>query len=147
MIFGQKKTVTIDETELQMPLFGYNLLREDVLPDLLGKEHNIILYWAGKSLARKYLTKSIDELILFFQKAGWGELVLVKEKKSELIFELTSHLFEHKKNIIRPLEAGFIAEQIQHIKGFITETNEESKNGTPKKVIFHVKWDIHDHHI
>jgi predicted hydrocarbon binding protein len=144
MIFSQKKTPEIDETELQIPLFGYDLLRKDVLPDLLGKEHNIILYWAGKSLARKYPVSSIDEIISFFRKAGWGDLGLVKEKKSELIFELTSHLFIDKKTTICPLEAGFLAEQIQIIKGFIAETNEELKSGTPKKVIFHVKWDLHD---
>jgi predicted hydrocarbon binding protein len=141
MIFGQKKTNTIEETERQIPLFGYDLLREDVLPDLLGKEHNIILYWAGKSLARKYPINTIEEIITFFQRAGWGELSLVKEKKSELTFELTSSLFEHKKNIVKPLEAGFLAEQVQNIMGYITETNEDKKK---QKVIFHVKWDTHD---
>ncbi|MCT8137453.1 YslB family protein [Anaerobacillus sp. CMMVII] len=144
MIFGQKKTTTIDETEHQIPLFGYNLIREDVLPELLGKEHNIILYWAGKSLARKYPLNDITEIIAFFHRAGWGELTLTKEKKSELLFELTSNFFENKKNIVRPLEAGFLAAQIENITGFITETNEEPKNGSIKKVVFHVKWDSHD---
>lgn len=144
MIFGHKKTITIDESERQVPLFGYQLLREDVLPDLLGKEHNIILYWAGKSLARKYPVNSIDDLSTFFQKAGWGTLTLTKEKNSELVFELTSSLFEYKKDIVLSLEAGFLAEQVQNIKGYITETNETIKKGTPKKVVFHVKWDNHD---
>ncbi|RXI98474.1 DUF2507 domain-containing protein [Anaerobacillus alkaliphilus] len=143
MIFGQKKTTTIDETELQIPLFGYDLLREDVLPDLLGKEHNIILYWSGKSLARKYPVNSIEEIIGFFQRAGWGELTLLKEKKSELTFELTSSLFGQKKQIHRPLEAGFLAEQIQRIVGYMTETNEVQKKGHPT-LIFHVKWDVYD---
>ncbi len=141
MIFGQKKTTTIDETEQQIPLFGYELLRDDVLPDLLGKEHNIILYWSGKSLARKYPVNSIEEIINFFQRAGWGELSLVKEKKAELIFELTSLTIQQKKNVQRPLEAGFLAEQIQNIVGFMTETNEGLKKGKSQTVIFHVKWD------
>ncbi len=147
MIFGQKKIITIDETELNVPLFGYEILRENVIPELLGKEHNIILYWAGKSLARKYPVHSFDEIIDFFQKAGWGTLTLLKEKKYELIFELTSSLFEHKKQIVCPLEAGFLAEQIQSIKGYMTETNETFKKGAPKKVIFHVKWDVSDEYI
>lgn len=141
MIFGQKKTATTDEKELTIPLFGYDLLRNDVLPDLLGKEHNIILYWAGKSLARKYPLGSIHEVIDFFQRAGWGELSVVKEKKNELTLELSSQLFQPKNLEHRPLEAGFLAQQIQSIVGFIAETNEEPKKG---KVIFHVKWDLHD---
>ncbi|OIJ13907.1 hypothetical protein BKP37_09485 [Anaerobacillus alkalilacustris] len=145
MIFKHKERNLPEHTEgLQIPLFGYELLREEVLPDLLGKDHNVILYWAGKSLARKYPLSSIDELIAFFDKAGWGNLVLVKEKKTEAIFELTSHLFDQKKSFSAPLEAGFIAEQIQYMQGFITEANEISKIGKLKKVVFHVKWDLED---
>ncbi|OIJ18319.1 hypothetical protein BKP45_12135 [Anaerobacillus alkalidiazotrophicus] len=145
MIFKHKERNLTEHTEeLQIPLFGYELLREEVLPDLLGKDHNVILYWAGKSLARKYPLSSIDELIAFFDKAGWGNLVLVKEKKTEAMFELTSFLFDQKKSFSAPLEAGFIAEQIQNIQGFITEANEVSKIGKLKKVVFHVKWDLED---
>lgn len=146
MIFNSKqKNDHLEEREnIQLPLFGYELIREEVLPELLGKEHNIILYWAGKSLARKYPVTSIDDLIIFFKKAGWGELSLVKEKKSEAIFELYSSLFEGKNSFSAPLEAGFLAEQIQSIKGFIAETDEESKSGKIKKVIFQVKWDLYD---
>ncbi len=146
MIFSSKETNTSNETEERnIPLFGYELLREDILPELLGKEHNTILYWAGKSLARKYPTSSFEDIINFFKKAGWGELLLVKEKRSEAIFELTSDLFSNKKELATPLEAGFLAQQIENIKGCITETNETPKNGKVKKVVYRVKWDLNDH--
>lgn len=144
MIFEKKQKNPINNKQQQIPLFGYELLREDVLPDLLGKEHSTILYWAGKSLARKYPLASIEEMIDFFQYAGWGELKLIKEKKSEAVFELTATLFENKKQFSAPLEAGFIAEQIQKIKGFMTEANETAKSGKLNKISFQVIWDIHD---
>lgn len=141
MIFSKKEKPTSEETERFVPLFGYELLKNDLLPELLGKEHNSILYWAGKSLARKYPTTCFEEIIDFFNKAGWGTLVLVKESRTEAIFELTSELFSDKKTFSTPLESGFLAEQIEIIKGFITETNEVTKTGKVKKVIYHVKWD------
>jgi predicted hydrocarbon binding protein len=144
MFFGQKEKIVIDRTEKVVSMFGYDLLREDVLPDLLGKEYHSILYWAGKSLARKYPVTSIESIIGFFKDASWGDLVLVKEKNSEAIFELTSSFFEHKQVFSTPLEAGFLAEQIQQIKGCITETNETAKDGKIKKMVFRVKWDQHD---
>lgn len=145
MIFGQKnKQEDVNNSPEQIPLFGYELLREDVLPELLGKEHQTILYWAGKTVARKYPVNSFEEISTFFEKAGWGKLQLIKEKNGEALFELTSPYFEHKKNLSTPLEAGFLAQQIQHIKKFITETNETAKTGKIKKMIYQVKWDIHD---
>lgn len=144
MIFGQKKQEEVNNSLQQIPLFGYELLKDDVLPELLGKEHNTILYWAGKSLARKHSLSSIEAIIAFFTKAGWGELMLIEEKSGEALFELSSPLFEHKKKPSTPLESGFLAQQIQHIKGFITETNEIAKTGKIKKMVYQVKWDIHD---
>lgn len=145
MIFGQKnKQEAVNSSPEEIPLFGYEILREDVLPEILGKEHQTILYWAGKTVARKYPVSSIVEISAFFSKAGWGELLLIKEKNGEALFELTSPLFEHKNNLSTPLEAGFLAQQIQHIKKFITETNETVKNGKATKVVYRVKWDTHD---
>ncbi|WNF35976.1 YslB family protein [Bacillaceae bacterium IKA-2] len=144
MIFGQKKQEVVNNSPDQIPLFGYELLRDDVLPELLGKEYQSILYWAGKTLARKYPLSSIEEIIAFFTKAGWGELLLIKEKNDEALFELTSPLFEQKKILSTPLEAGFLAQQIQYIKEFITETNETVKNGRATKIVYRVKWDTHD---
>ena len=35
-------------------LFGHELIRNDLLHELLGKDAPEILYWAGKKLARQY---------------------------------------------------------------------------------------------
>lgn len=61
--------------------FGYDLIRNDVLKELLGKEHDSILYWVGKTLARKNILSTVEEMIPFFEKAGWGKLSLLQEKK------------------------------------------------------------------
>lgn len=134
------------ETEVDqfIPMFGYDLLREDVLPDLLGSDHQQIMYWAGKSLARKYRVTSVEHLEDFFKKAGFGDLTLVKMKRTVMIFELVSTRFNHKKTISAPLEAGFLAQQVETIKGHIAETLETPKTGKSPKIIFEVKWDPTD---
>ncbi|WP_243291191.1 YslB family protein [Bacillus sp. FJAT-47783] len=133
---------------LQIHAFGYELLREVLLPNLLGKEHSAILYWAGKRLARNYPLSSLDELASFFQTANWGMLTKVQEKKNELIFELQSDLISKRldlnKDVSFQLEAGFIAEQIEQMNNYVTETYEEIKHRA-KKVVFTVKWDAKDH--
>ncbi|MDQ0230970.1 YslB family protein [Metabacillus malikii] len=133
--------------EFQIPAFGYELLREVLLPSILGKEHAQMLYWAGKDLARKYPLNSVEDLILFFNTAGWGSLQLLKQTKHDLEFELSSELISQRiaqaKDCSFQLEAGFIAEQLQTINGFITETHEQVKRRA-RKVVFTAKWDQKD---
>lgn len=64
--------------------FGYNLLRETLIPELLGSEESDILYWGGKRIARKYPAADIDEMIHFFQEAGWGHLEWTNDKKKRV---------------------------------------------------------------
>lgn len=132
---------------LQVHAFSYELLRDVLLPDLLGKEHSSILYWAGKRLAHQYPLASSEEIITFFLHAGWGELTKVKESKNEIIFELQSDLItkrlEKSEELSFQLEAGFLAEQFAEMTQFVTETYEEIKR-RHKKVLFTVKWDAKD---
>lgn len=37
-----------------IPVFGYDILRDYLLPTILGKHEKDVLYWAGKDLARKF---------------------------------------------------------------------------------------------
>lgn len=69
-------------------------------------------------------------------------LFLEKEMKDGYIFHLTndSDLFNFKNRKFR-LEAGFIAEQIQVFKGFLTECYDEKKEKA-NVVQFTVKWDV-----
>lgn len=127
--------------------FGYELIRDILLPELLGKDAHEILYWAGKRLARKFPLKNFDEMCVFFQKASWGTLTITNESNNELEVELTggiiSQRLHSKKDISFQLEAGFIAQQIEMQKQVIAEAFEHpSKKGS--KVRFTVKWDKKD---
>jgi len=127
--------------------FGYELLRNDLLAELLGKDQHEILYWAGKMIARKYPLATFEEIIEFFDIAGWGTLLVEDEKKQEVHLTLSSDLItyrnQNKQNVSYQLEAGFLAMQIQQQIDVIAETYEEqSKRGD--KVKFHVKWDLKD---
>ncbi|MDQ0270043.1 YslB family protein [Cytobacillus purgationiresistens] len=130
-----------------VPSFGYELIREELLTDLLGKDTSDILYWAGKRLARKYPITSSEALGEFFQQAGWGNLSKLSENQKEIEFELTSSMITErcKKNAQATfqLEAGFIAQQIEQKKDVVCEAFEHprKKGG---KVLFTVKWDKKD---
>ncbi|WP_449621212.1 YslB family protein [Robertmurraya sp. Marseille-Q9965] len=130
-----------------VPLFGYELIREILIPGLLGKETSAILYWAGKDLARKFPLQSMNELVEFFQNAGWGHLTITNEAKNELEVELTSILTskraQKKDTSTFQLEAGFLAQQIEFQKNVIAECYEHPKKRA-KKIIFTIKWDRKD---
>lgn len=145
---NENKTETYTLNKDVIPAFGYELLREELLHDLLGKDAPDILYWAGKRLARKYPLQTEEELFSFFIQAGWGNLTKNLENKKEIEYELTSLIIQNrcKENAQATfqLEAGFIAQQIEQKKEVICETFEHprKKGG---KVIFTVKWDKKDH--
>jgi len=131
-------------SDLTVPAFGYEMIREELISDLLGKDAAVILYWAGKRLARKYPLFTIDEIIEFFHDAGWGHLQIKESKENEITFHLTGDLIRHrletKTDPAFQLEAGFLAEQIQTQKKVYAEAFEH-----PKKkdgiIIFTIKWD------
>jgi predicted hydrocarbon binding protein len=128
-------------------IFGYELLRDVVLPEILGKDTPEILYWAGKRLARKYPLKNYDELIEFFANASWGTLEIKNEHKDAIDFELMSPLIvsrvKTKAEHFFQIEAGFLAQQIEHQKQVIAETFEHPIKKS-NKVQFTVKWDKKD---
>lgn len=126
----KKKSVVEQEVDTS---FAYLLLRNDLLPELLGQEEQTILYWAGKHLAKKYPLSSIDEICNFFQKARWGTLSVAKEKTNTVVFELIPP--EPAPNHYK-LEAGFLAEQLAMMTERVTETLEQVKR---KRVIFTVE--------
>lgn len=143
-----KNNEVVDEKQfLSVPAFGYELLREVLIPELLGKEAPDILYWAGKILARKYPLMDINELVEFFDQAGWGHLSILKESKHELEIELSSDLILERLELHQDchfkLEAGFLAQQIELQKKIMTEAFEHpnKRNG---KIRFTVKWDQKD---
>ena len=144
-----ESTIILDQdtTSETVPVFGYELLRDTLIPDILGEETPKILYWAGKHIARKYPLDSISDIVDFFQQAGWGELQIVKESKSELIAELSSDIItkriKSKVNTNFQLEAGFLAQQFERQKEVVTETFEHPRKRSTK-VLFTIKWDKKD---
>lgn len=132
---------------LSVSAFGYNIIREDLLKDLLGKNTQDLLYWAGKRLARKYQLTSIDEIFDFFYEAGFGTLNVKLESKSEIQFVLESGLITERLKIYPDssfsLEAGFIAQQIEFQKGVLAEAYEHPQKKAAK-VLITVKWDKKD---
>ena len=131
-----------DKNVKTIPIFGYELVRDHILRSVLGKHEEEVLYWAGKELARKFPLFTLDEAPLFFEQAGWGALSIEKEEKDEIVYILSGEAdtLKVEERCFR-LEAGFLAEQIQKINGFLTECYEEksSKQGIVK---FNVKWDL-----
>lgn len=128
--------------EETFPLFGYELVRDYLLPTILGKHEKDILYWAGKDIARKFPCSDIPLIISFFKDAGWGDLTLHKESKDGFIFLLTNTPEQLKiEDRHFRMEAGFIAEQIQNLKGVVTECFDEKKI-KHQQVVFTVKMDL-----
>lgn len=121
--------------------FGYEILRDHVLPSILGAHQGDILYWAGKEVARKFPVFSIEELSVFFKEAGWGMLSLEKTAKEECFYTIAYNESSTIQNRSFQLEAGFLAEQYQKLNGLLTECYGEVD---PKKghITFHVKWDL-----
>lgn len=98
---------------MSQPTFAIELLRDYVLTDLLGEDYGQVIYWAGKRVARKFPAMADDELVAFFEEAGWGQLTLVKEKGNKFSFELVPPpSTQQKATGYYQLEAGFLAEQI-----------------------------------
>jgi hypothetical protein len=133
--------------EISVPSFGYELIREELLTNILGKDAPEILYWSGKHLARTHLLQDLNEISAFFEEAGWGRLTVKKELRNELLFELTSPLIK-KRIDLKPdahfkLEAGFLAQQIETQIGMVSEAYEQihKKAGL---VEITVRWDQKD---
>ena len=93
------------------------LIRDALIPDILGKDNNI-LYWAGRRLARLFPLAKDEELPIFFEQANWGHLKRVKAKKEQQYFELTGQIVETRQKLNSAceflIEAGFLAETIQN---------------------------------
>ncbi|WP_077621314.1 YslB family protein [Sediminibacillus massiliensis] len=125
---------------------GYDVLRYICLPDLLGKEAAAITYVMGKNLARKLEPATVEELIECFSLFGWGHLELKKEKRREMVWELSGESVRKRhqsplNEIDYRLEAGFLAESIQQIKETACECLEEvnTKQNTIQLSVIYTK--------
>ncbi|WP_373892996.1 YslB family protein [Virgibacillus sp. CBA3643] len=105
--------------ELHTAGAGYDVLRYIGLPEVLGTQSNTLLYFMGRNLARKLDIKALEDIYYIFDKLGWGNLELIKEKRKELVFHLMADAVVQRLNASFHtefrLEAGFLAEAIQMI--------------------------------
>ena len=140
----EKDTTFEQQQEISIPIFGYDLIREDVLTEILGQDRPEIMYWAGKRLARKYPLFTLEEIYKFFRDAGWGNLQLTKDGRRTMAFSLAGDVIQHRLQTRTGssfrLEAGFLAEQIQQQKKVLAECSEEidKKKST---IHFLIKWE------
>ncbi|MFD1393217.1 YslB family protein [Lacticaseibacillus jixianensis] len=108
------------------PLFGQLMLRDLLMPALLGSETSNISYWAGRDLARK-LPVTEDDLTKLFEQVGFGTLTAVSAKKQERHYLLSGAVVETRIATFKEpdfrLEAGFLAQSLQQILGIVVEAN------------------------
>lgn len=136
-----------NNNQSNVPIFAYELLRDILIPDIFGKDTDELSYWLGKHLARKFPLLSMEELISFFQEAAWGELTVIEETRNEMKLQLHGSIVErriemHQSPSFR-LEAGFIAQQIQTKKNYVSEAYDEIVR-KKKIVLITVRWDRKD---
>lgn len=115
----QKEKETVD---------GLTLLRDQLLPNLLGEEQSAILYWAGKELARQHPLEKESDTVQFFQTYGFGVLSKLSSKKETIAYILTGNIVTSRLKKKEPsfsLEAGFLAQQYQSQNRIYTEASFE----------------------
>lgn len=106
--------------------FGYTLFRDYILPSVLGRHEDEILYWAGKELASEFPLFDMDEAAGFFNEAGWGFLSIASAGKREITYELKPNPeLVRKGRCCFSVEAGFLAGQYQKIHDRISECRPE----------------------
>lgn len=122
---GEKTYQAILKTATTSNNLNYTLLRDLLLPQLLGAENASILYWAGKDLARQLPLANLAAFPDFFQQFNFGELTLQGQGKHQYRFLLTGHVVTQRQAAFATpefqLETGFLAQQIQQITGAIAE--------------------------
>lgn len=105
--------------------FPQLLIREALLPELLGDDQGAISYWAGKSLARRFPLGNPKDAAAFFAQAGFGTLTLVKQTAQMTRWQLSGTPVKLRKQIAGEddftLEAGFLAEMMAQQLGVEAE--------------------------
>ncbi|MBD5806425.1 YslB family protein [Limosilactobacillus walteri] len=101
-------------------------MRDVILPAILGKETDEMLYWIGKDLARVYPVATSADLVYLTNQLGFGRLVLRKKSNTTQLWRLSGVIV--KERIQRDeeetsfgLECGFLAQEIEFQLGTVAE--------------------------
>lgn len=105
--------------------FGLALLRDVILPDILGADVANIAYWEGKQLARRFQLGNINDLRLFFAQAAFGDLTLEKQSAKEWRFTLAGEpvlsRIANDASVPFMIESGFLAQTVEQMIGVVAE--------------------------
>ncbi|WP_054750869.1 DUF2507 domain-containing protein [Lacticaseibacillus thailandensis] len=109
----------------QHPHAGEILLRDLMLPELLGERAEGILYFAGRSLAA-HLNVPEDQIASTFAAMGFGELSPEKIKNKVRTYTLGGPVVNQRLHLRGNatdfrLEAGFLAQLVQQALGHTVE--------------------------
>lgn len=118
-----KRDIIIDS-----PHFKYMLIRDFLLTNILAGDTDEILYWSGKELARQFPLTDQEDIEHSFSHCGFGDLTLLEADKNQQIYQLSGDLITTRllfEGASFQLEAGFLAEQTQRIKGLPCEASVE----------------------
>lgn len=101
-------------------------LRDVILPSILGKEADDMLYWIGKDLAREYPVATHDDLIILTHQLGLGDLKLQRHDKTSQVWRLggplvTERIHRDEEQTSFGLELGFLAQEIEFQLGTVAE--------------------------
>lgn len=114
----------------QHPLAGEILLRDVMLPELLGERADGILYFAGRSLAA-HLNVPEEQISTTFASMGFGELKPDKIKTKLRTYTLGGPVVSQRLSLRGNtadfrLEAGFLAQLLQQALGHTVEGASEN---------------------
>ena len=103
-------------------------MRDVILPLILGKETNGILYWIGKDLARQYPVQSIENLTTLVGQLGLGNLALASNRGTTFTWKLSGPVVAERISLQKEhtsftLEAGLIAKELEYQLGRVTEAS------------------------
>lgn len=93
-------------------------LRDVILPAILGKETDEMLYWIGKDVARQFPVNSPEDLQLITSQLGFGELSLQKKTATSQLWKLAGPIVQERiaqndEQTSFGLETGFLAQEIE----------------------------------
>lgn len=103
-------------------------LRDVILPSILGKEADDMLYWIGKDLAREYPVATHDDLVILTHQLGLGDLQLERHSKTSQVWRLggpivAERIHRDEEQTSFGLELGFLAQEIEFQLGTVAEAD------------------------
>lgn len=101
-------------------------MRDVILPAILGKETDEMLYWIGKDLARVYPVATTEDLIYLTNQLGFGHLALRKKSSTSQIWRLSGVIVKERiqhdgEETSFGLETGFLAQEVEFQLGTVAE--------------------------